>query len=232
MAVVKESSISYRIVETVEDTCRKVGTSRAGSLFSASEIMGCPRKAILDKREGRSWKGSPHLDFRYAMHRSDLFEVIDEDLVVSSMEIGVECKVDMLIKHCGEHVIIMISDSEKRMDSPITGDVVNMVAAMYSSGIWSGILAYHNDGEYVVFFLNPDRSDAKRILTEMVDRGKTLRSHEMSGTIPGGESCEACIKCPHAESCPVTIGATDKDEDGEETDGRRDRQEKGERAGT
>jgi hypothetical protein len=118
-----------------------------------------------------------------------------------------------------------------KMDSPITGDVINMVAGMYSSGIWSGIIAYQNDGVYNVFFLNPDRLDAKKILTEIADKGKTLKSHEMSGSIPKGELCEACSSCLHAESCPAIIGATKKDEDGKTTKGR-DKQEDGERTGT
>jgi hypothetical protein len=232
MAVIKESSISSRVVESIVNVYNNVGKISSGSLFSASEIMGCHRRAVLDKKLVGSTESPQNIHFRYAMHRSSLFDIVKEDFSVSSMEVGVECKIDMLAKYADEYVIILIGNSEPNAELPLKGDVVNMVAAMYASGVWSGLIAYQIDGSYRVFFANPDRADAKRILVKMAERSDLLQSYVMNETIPHGETCNGCNLCPHAGSCDVlSNGAVEQDgEVGKREEGMRgDRQEEGER---
>ncbi len=204
MAVIKQSSISSRVVNSIDDICSNIGNPSRGSLFIASEIMGCHRKAILGKNSPFSHEQS-HIKFRYAMYRSDLLQIIDEDMVFSCMEIGVECKVDMLARYAGEHVIISISSYDGDISFPLTGDIINMVAAMYSSGVWSGLIVYDVGNGYRVFFANPDRADAKKILAKMTDRGKLLHSYVMNNVIPEGEKGAHCSQCPYVKSCDELI---------------------------
>lgn len=237
MAVIKQSRITSRVIDAISSLDSKMRSLPDSTSFRASEIMGCRRMAILSRRDGVKSERTPHVDIRYAIHRMESFEVLREDVHVSDQEMNLSCTIDMIVKHMDEIVIVMTRESEGPVENPIIGDVYDIVSSMYVVGVWSGILVYSGDGHNSVFFVNPDRKDAKRIISELAERGREMFGHMMSGTVPYGESCRKCPSCAFTGSCDAYraySGAKENNGAGREgpQQGVRDRQEEGESAGT
>jgi len=205
MAVIRTNSITKRVSAEI----RRISTDGiclAGGMFSAKDLFDCPKKAVLaarranadnkeEAKEMSDWK------WRYAFWRAPLFDVEQEALALGDSEARLHAVVDMVVAYAGERLLVNFRKRDPLPKAPLTGDIADIVVAMYLSGIWSGLLFYYCGDAHVCFFANPDRKACRSIVGGCSDDARRLADHVLHETTPSGEAGKHCSSCPFRGSC-------------------------------
>jgi len=236
--VVKESSLTRRLQSAVSALQRDIVVP--AGLFRGRDAAGCPRRGLFDARKPISH--DPEKDkWMSLLEGIEFLEVVRRRVELSDVESKLYTYIDLVVRTSGEMLLVLIRRHELP-ESPLNGDICDMTASMYLSGIHSGLIVYFYEEKFVSFFVNPDKKTYKELLEVVVSGGRRLYACELRGVVPAGNSGELCTSCPYGKNCDDSAVAAHggqsgsrKDDGGsgsEAEDEDEDRPEAGEPAGS
>lgn len=206
MAVVSKNSLSRKVNEAYRGA-GVIHVENVPGLFRSIDVAGCPRRAAMASKEGKAVEVAESPAIRYRFHSLDYISVLRENVRLSDSESRLCGFVDMLVSCGGEDILVKIWPGDCESESPLKIHVYDMVTCMYLSGIWTGLLLYHRNGDVKCHFINPDRKACRKIIGTVAERSKYLASSIVTGTVPSGEVDEDCPSCPFWESCDEYRGS-------------------------
>ena len=202
MATVKKSPLTGAIESMLADSAASFGLPPYGTNFFAEDFFGCKRRVALSC--------SPPLPrcvparaerWRHAFRVSGNFRVLSENTYLADSKTCLAARVDLLVEYNNERFVVRFWESDLASDEPTVLQVTDMVISMYLSLVWSGIIFRHHGDSFKLHFVNPDRKDAKTIVSGAFDAASKLSLAVTGGSAPAGESGRWCVDCPHKEKC-------------------------------
>jgi hypothetical protein len=218
MAVVKSSGITRRIAEEYDRRRSMLRPGPATGLFCVRDLLDCPRWVVLRSRDN-DCAALPHAvsdwNWRHLFRVMPGFQVLRENLSLADGASRLSGFAELLASYNGEMLLIKLIERRELPEGPLKADVTDMVVCMYLAAVWHGLLVYHCGDSHSIHFLNPDRSDSKKILSWAAARAEKLSDHILHETTPSGETRELCSACAFRESCDKyqgLAGATEQSE--------------------
>jgi len=195
--VVKESSLTRRLQSSV--SALQCDVVVPAGLFRGRDVAGCQRRGLLDARTPTPY--DPEKDkWMSLLEGVEIFEVVRRRVELSDAESRLYTYIDLVVRTSGEMLLVLIRRHEPP-ESPLNGDIFDMTASMYLSGIHSGLIIYFYEEKFVSFFVNPDQKTYKELLEVVVSGGRRLYACELRGETPTGNSGELCTSCPYGTNC-------------------------------
>jgi hypothetical protein len=218
MATVKENGITKRIADHYQRQKTFLYPGPASGLFRVKDLLDCPRKAVMQTRGGGTTpdpRSVCDFDWRYLFRTMPGCRVIRENISLADGTSHLTGFIDILASYSNEMILVKLIERESLSKDPLKVDVTDMVVCMYLAALWHGVLIYHWGDKHEIYFLNPDRRDAKEILGWAAAGAAKLSDHILHETTPSGETNEHCSACPFMESCNEymgLVGATEQSE--------------------
>ena len=227
MAVVKKSTLNNRLQAAVHAQCRDVEVP--AGLFRGRDAAGCLLRGAQEARTPIPYD-SEREKWMSLVGGADIFEVVKRRVALSDSEARLFAYIDLVVRTSGEMVLVLLRHHDPSIEAPLNADIFDMTAAMYLSGIHSGLVIYFSEEKMSSFFVNPDKKTYKELLEVIVSGSQVLYASELRGRLPEGNPGRLCTSCPYGKNCAVSAhgGHSGIREDGGEAEkAERDRQEEG-----
>jgi hypothetical protein len=233
MAFLKKSSLNNRLKTAVVAQQRDIEVP--AGLFRGRDAAGCLLRGAREARtpvpydpEREKWMS--------LVGGADIFEVVKRRVSLSDVESRLYSYIDLVVRTSGEIVLVMIRKNDLSIEAPLNADVFDMTAAMYLSGVHSGLVVYFSGEKMSSFFVNPDKKAYKELLEVIISGSHVLFASELRGQMPDGNPGRLCTSCPYVNNCAVSAhgGNSGICKDGWDTEGSGggNRSAAGERTGT
>ena len=203
MTIVKKSPLIGMVESMLANSAMSFELPPYGTNFLVEDLFSCHRRAVLSCSPPLPRAvPDPALRWRHAFSLSRDFSVLSENVYLSDSKMGLGAKVDLLVEYRGEdRFIVRFWESDLVAEDPTVLQVTDMVVSMCLSLVWSGIIFRHHGDDYKLHFLNPDRKDAKTIVSSAFEAASGLALSVMSGSAPEGTPAGWCSDCPHKGNC-------------------------------
>ena len=202
MATVKKSPLTGAIELMLADSKESFRLPPHGTTFFAEDLFGCHRRIALSCSPPLPrHQPSKAEHWRLAFRASRNFKVISENAYLSDSKTGLAARVDLLVEYRDERFVVRFWESDLDTAEPTILQVTDMVVCMYLSLVWSGVIFRHSGEDYRLHFVNPDRKEAKAIVSSAFEAASKLAFSVTSGVPPAGAPAKWCLDCPYMEGC-------------------------------